>query len=179
MGPRINSITNKASRVLNFLKRNLSSCSVKVKESAYITIVRPILEYASIIWDPYQQVHINSLEILQRRSARWVCNDYSTYSSVTAMIEQLGWVTLRERRKVARLSFFHDVVYGSSVVDIPQHFLKTTRHTRHQHPLHFIHPSANTTAYQNSYFPRTISDWNLLPISLIEMTDKNLFLDNI
>ena len=38
---------------------------------------------------------------------------------------------------------------------------------------------ANTTAYRNSYFPRTIIDWNSLSTSLIEMTDKKLFLDNI
>jgi len=64
----INSIVNKASRTLNFLKRNLSRCSQKVKESTYFTImiVLPILEYASIVWDPYQQVHINSLEKVQR-----------------------------------------------------------------------------------------------------------------
>ena len=175
----INSIVNKASRTLNFLKRNLSSCSQIVKESAYFTIVRPILEYASVVWDPYQQVYINSLEKIQRRSVRWVCNNYSTYSSVTTMIESLNWVTLRERRKFARLSFFHDIVHKASVVNIPPHFLRTTRHTRHHHPLHFIHPSANTTAYQNSYFPRTIIDWNSLSTSLIEITDKKLFLDNI
>jgi len=73
----INSIVKKASRTLNFLKRNLSSCSQKVKESAYFTIVCPISH----------QVHINSLENVQRRSARWVC---STYSNVTAMIKSLN-----------------------------------------------------------------------------------------
>jgi len=41
-------IVKKASRTLNFLKCNLSSCSQKVTESAYFTIVRPILEYGSI-----------------------------------------------------------------------------------------------------------------------------------
>ena len=95
MGPHINNITNKASRVLNFLKCNLSSCSQNVKASAYTTIVRPILEYASIIWDPHQQVDINSLEKIQRRSARWVCNDYSTYNSVTAMLQSLDWANLK------------------------------------------------------------------------------------
>ena len=98
-----------------------------------------------VFWDPYQQVHINFLEKIQKRSARWVCNNHSTYSSVTTMIESLNWATLREHRKIARL--FHNIVYKASVVNIPQHFLRITRHTRNHHPLHFIHPSANTTAY--------------------------------
>ena len=33
-------------------------------------------------------------------------NNYSTHSSVTTMIESLNWNTLRERFKIARLSFF-------------------------------------------------------------------------
>ena len=39
----------KASQVFNFLWRNLSNCSSSVKASAYLTIVRPIIEYASMI----------------------------------------------------------------------------------------------------------------------------------
>ena len=47
------------------------------------------------------------------------------------MIESLNWVTLRERHKIARLSFFHDIVHKAGVVNIPPHFLRTTGHTIH------------------------------------------------
>ena len=42
--PHISNVVNKASRTLNFLKRNLNKCSKQVKESAYLTMVRPQLE---------------------------------------------------------------------------------------------------------------------------------------
>ena len=45
-------IIGKASRNLNFLKRNLNNCSTDVKEATYLAIVRPPLEYALIVWDP-------------------------------------------------------------------------------------------------------------------------------
>ena len=48
----ISNIAKKASNTLNFLKRNLSDCSSNVKASAYLTMVRPQMEYASVIWDP-------------------------------------------------------------------------------------------------------------------------------
>ena len=47
--PHINSVVNKASRTKKFLKRYLSNGSQKVKESAYFTIVHPILEYPSVV----------------------------------------------------------------------------------------------------------------------------------
>ena len=53
--PHISNIITKATRTLNFLKRhgNLNKCSSQVKESAYLTMVRPQLEYASDVWDPH------------------------------------------------------------------------------------------------------------------------------
>ena len=55
----------KASRTLNFLKRNLSNTSRQVKESAYLAMVRPQLEYASDVWDPYHVEDIVELEKVQ------------------------------------------------------------------------------------------------------------------
>ena len=40
----ITTIINKATRMLNFIKRNLSKCSISIKSTAYMTLVRPILE---------------------------------------------------------------------------------------------------------------------------------------
>ena len=58
-------IVSKATRTLNFLKHNLSNCSREVKESAYLTMVRPQMEYASAVWDPYYNSHIQQLEKIQ------------------------------------------------------------------------------------------------------------------
>ena len=44
----IDTITKKSS-TLGFLKRNLKYCPPKVKERAYVSLVRPKLEYASPI----------------------------------------------------------------------------------------------------------------------------------
>ena len=37
----------------HFLRRNLSSCPKDVKKTGYKGLVRPILEYASPVWDPH------------------------------------------------------------------------------------------------------------------------------
>ena len=49
----IRNMCSKANRTLGFLRRNIFSCPQDVKEAAYKTLVRPILEYGSTVWDPH------------------------------------------------------------------------------------------------------------------------------
>jgi hypothetical protein len=42
----MNSITSKANETLGFLRRNLKIPSIMIKEQAYFTLARPLVEYA-------------------------------------------------------------------------------------------------------------------------------------
>ena len=75
--PHVDFITSKATNTLSFLRRNLRSCPKSLKELAYISLVRSQLDYAAAIWDPYEVGHKQKIERIQRRAARFVCNDYS------------------------------------------------------------------------------------------------------
>ena len=150
--------------MLNFIKRNLSKCNSKVKSDAYTTLVRPILEYATQVWDPHQQNLIYKLEMVQGRAARWVQSDYSFKSSVTTMLDNLNWTTLEQRREASRLSLFHRITHQQEpALQIPNYFLPQSTSTRQYHPLRLILPAANTNKYQMNYFYRTIKEWNNLP----------------
>ena len=48
----VSNVCTKASRALEFLRRNLYSCPQEVKESDYKGLVRPVLDYFSSVWDP-------------------------------------------------------------------------------------------------------------------------------
>ncbi len=48
----INTTTNRYNSKLVFLSRNLSRCPQKLKATAYLSLVRPTLEYAASVWDP-------------------------------------------------------------------------------------------------------------------------------
>jgi hypothetical protein len=82
----IDQVAKKANNTLAFLRRNLHHCTRSTKSQYYLTLVRPIAEYASTIWDPHTKENINKIEMIQRRAARMVNSDYQTTSSVTSMI---------------------------------------------------------------------------------------------
>lgn len=72
----------KAGRSLGFIRRNLKSCPQKLKVTAYISLVRSILEYGSVVWDPHLSKDVASLERIQRKAARFIMRDYRSTSSV-------------------------------------------------------------------------------------------------
>ena len=94
----INKILNKANFLLGFIQRNLKLVNRDLKELAYVSLVRSILEYSSTVRDPFYQKDIGRLERVQRRIARFVFNDYKPISSVTSMVSQLDWKPLTERK---------------------------------------------------------------------------------
>ena len=93
-------------------------------------MVRPSLEYASAVWDPYSQKDIDKLEKVQRRGARFVLNRYRNTSSVCEMIDTLGWQPLEERRRNARLSMLYKTLKGPFKYQGSQHFSKIKNQTQ-------------------------------------------------
>ena len=137
------------------------------------------MEYAAAVWDPYHHNDILQLEKVQRRAARWVLNDYNRYSSVTAMLQQLSWPSLESRRKIFRLQTLFKIIHHDYALLIPYYYLPMTRSTRQYHPRRFILPNSNTLFYQQSFYSRTIHDWNNLPSSLIDCDDNDQFMNII
>ena len=146
----INEITNKANRTLGFVKRNVKTRNEAVKELAYKTLVRPQVEYASSVWNPHTRQNISKIEMVQRRAARWVKHDYSTHSSVSNMLADLGWRSLKNRRIDSQLVMFYKIVHGYVAIDIPPYFEKPQRYTRHMHPLSFRQIHTKATYYQKA-----------------------------
>ena len=99
---QVDRAVTKATRILNFIKRNFHMCFKTVKERLYVTLVKPHLQYGTAAWNSHKANQITSLEMVQRRlrAARFVCGDYSRTSSVSSMLVSLGWDTLQSQRQI-------------------------------------------------------------------------------
>jgi len=112
-------ILSKAFRLLGFILRVAKDFKDPFSIKAlYCAIVRPTLEFASIIWTPTQQYLIDRLESVQRKLTRslfyrlpWsrnsVCPSYRTRCLL------FGLEPLQHRRKTAQCLFIHKLVTGS------------------------------------------------------------------
>ena len=114
----VDRICSKANRTIGFLQRNLHVCPTHIKDMSYKTLVRPILDYCSSVWDPYTQTLIKQIEAVQNRAARFVTGNHSRRSSVTAMKLKLNWEPLELRRKVGRLTNFHEAIAGRLAIPV-------------------------------------------------------------
>ncbi len=65
----IDHITARGKRSLGFIRRNLHSCTQDIKNLAYRSLVRPLLEYCAPVWDPHTSDLVHQLEAVQRRAA--------------------------------------------------------------------------------------------------------------
>ena len=115
--------TGKATRVLNFLRRNFHHCSSAVKEKLYLTLVRPHLDYATASWDPFTVKNISFIEKVQRQAARFVTSTYmyGRDTSVTKLLNQLDWNTLQVRREAHRLTCFYKMINNQLDIDYQSH----------------------------------------------------------
>ena len=68
--------------------------------------------------------------MVQRKAARFVFNDYSSYSSVTAMLQEVKWNSLQDRRIQSRLIMFYKILNNLMEVDFNSDFFPSERLTR-------------------------------------------------
>jgi hypothetical protein len=167
----INSIFGKANKTLGFLHRNLNIGSTTTKQNAYNSLVRPTVEYASKVWDLYTQKDIHTLEMVQCRGTRYVCNKHGNRSSVDTMLDTLKWKTLQRRR----LNMLYKIQNKEVAISTEKRLIPPSRFTRNMHNLSFQIPNSNSDYRKFSFFLHTIRDWNSLQPDIVSTGSHTTF----
>ena len=140
-----------------------------INDLPYKTLVRPQLEYAAPIWNPYHKLQIQEVEKVQRTAARWTCRRWRNTSSVGDMLDELEWPSLEARREQSSLTFLYKIHSGTVSLDKDKYLTPAPnlQRTRASHDLQYTRYFAYSDALKNSFFPRTIPLWNSLPSSVV------------
>ena len=81
--------------------RILKKGNNNTKRLAYMTLMRPILEYGAVFWDPYREGRVSALNRVQKRAAKFANNK-----------NESGWETLAQRRLIAGICSLFKVCTG-------------------------------------------------------------------
>jgi len=174
-GEQVQSVVSKANRSLGMVRRNLKVAPPQAKAQAYLTLVRPHLEYNCTVWDPHTKNDSDRIEAVQRRAARFCMKDYRRLSSPSEMIIRLGWTELARRREHARLILLYKLCHSLLNINSSLYLTPITRPTRHSHPYSYQRPTSTKNYRALSYFPRTIQQWNGLPANLVTAPSVEAF----
>ena len=120
------------------------------------------MEYASSVWDLYLKKEITTQEKVQRRAAHFVTTEDSREKSVTNMLNELQWPTLKQHHFVTCQNLLWKAVNNQVVVSIPLH-IKSARSQSRGHNHTFVNISARTDNYNYSFFPQNNSLLELTP----------------
>ena len=162
----INKTAQRVNTTSGFLHRNIRTCPRKTKHLACTTLVRSILEYARIIWDPHTVSNIHKLETVQRRSARQpLMHNYNRHARDTPTLQHLHLPTLQQRRQHIKIIMLYRITH--QLVNIPTaiYITPSTRNTQH-----YILPYARTHVFKTVFFPSTIKIWNNLQPVITDST---------
>ena len=160
----ISDITTRAWKrvhVLRSLKFNLDR---KTLEIMYLSFIRPILEYADCIWDNCNNQEINEIEKIQIEAGRIVTGATKSCSKIK-ILEETGWDSLQTRRYKHRMITFYKII-GQQVLSIFQPItpFRSTGQPQNLRSANTLRTyRCRTNMYQNSYLPKTVQEWNLLP----------------
>ena len=79
----------------------------------YICFIRPLLEYADVIWDNCSVELHNDVEAVQIEAAR-IATGATRLCNVQSLLSELYWERLVIRRRNHRLSHFYKMKNGSA-----------------------------------------------------------------
>ena len=116
-------------------EEKLISFSPGDKRGSYKGLVRQVLDYGSSVWDTPGVVLQDELKSVQKRAARLVTGNYNYETgSMTGILGQLKWESLKKRRKDNRLILLYKGLKGKASVPTDD-LIPKTRRCRNQHSM--------------------------------------------
>ena len=151
----------------------------KYLEKLYFTFIRPILEYANVIWDNCSQACNEKLERVQHAAARVVTGATQSVS-LDLLYRELKWESLSDRRKKHKLVLMYKIQNGlapSYLLDRIPPIHDSGFQTRHAQD--FTPIICSSEQRKKSFFPSTVISWPSLDLQTRNSNSISAFKRNL
>jgi hypothetical protein len=170
---QISCVIDKANAMLGMIRRTYSHLGAQDFKMIYTALVRPILEYGAVVWNPVLRKHIDSLERVQRRFTRFLPGLRSL--SYEQRLQSLNLPTLAYRRYRGDMIDTWKLTHGLYDIDISQLITMDRPVRTRGHSLKLFMPR-NAFVKRDRYFSsRIVDSWNSLPDSVVTAETVNAF----
>jgi hypothetical protein len=176
----IEKLAIKAAQCVGLLKRISRDVPRECLETLYKSMVRPLLEYGSVIYDGSAECHLQRLENVQRQAAL-TCTGAYKHTKHENLLNELGWPPLSNRRKQQRLNTMFKIQKGLAppyLTDMCPPLTKDRTPYNLRSGCNITTPQSKTTVFQKSFFPQSIDDWNKLDAGIRSAKTIETFKEN-
>jgi hypothetical protein len=169
----INNCVTKANKRLGLIKRCVGyEVSNKAKLLCYKSLVRPLLEYGTMLWSCNSRKTLIRLESVQRRASKYILNNFISEYDVRLNACELLPLTLR--RDFLDCLFLYNNLHGLVDSNILNLVSFNQNRGRNNDDLMLNHKRVHLETCRNFYINRITNLWNSVPYELrsIELTES-------
>ena len=154
----------KAKRLLGLIYRHFYKSSSNTLLSLYVTLVRLILKYTSVILDPSSPSVSSSLEAVHHFALKLASKSWS--SSYSSLLSSFNISSLSQHCARSKVIHIFKLKQDYSIFSVPLSCKPTHPHyIIHSHSAHDIQiPFCHTASFFNSFLPSSLHLWNSLSI---------------
>ena len=157
----ITTIVQKGHQRANLIHRCFTSRDRSLLVKAFITYVRPILEYNSPVWSPTSKKEISRIEAVQRRFTKRISGMFGL--PYYARLKSLNLESLEMRRIRTDLLTVYKLLFGLLNTNSEVFFtLRAHAHLR-GHPYALEKQRCTSSIRQSFFCNRIVNIWNNLP----------------
>ena len=132
---------------------------------AYISYIRPLLEYASPVWSPPLHYLTDSIESVQRAYTKRLPGLQNL--SYKERLTKLKIQSLKHRRLLSDLVVCYNIIHGLSALQINDFFKFSNTSRTRCHNLRLVTHLIKNNIRRNFFAHRIIKPWNALPTTIV------------
>jgi hypothetical protein len=177
----IDTVVSKARQRTSVLYRGFTSRNIQLLSKAFVTYIRPLLEYNSIVWNPTQVYLIDSLENVQRNFTKRIPS--ISHLSYDERLNIIGLDSLELRRLKSDLINYYKFIVQPFYPELKKRFLFYEPPSSSRSGIPYLQkPIKRSGVLDSSFFYRAVNVWNSLPADIRQANSLTVFktaIDNV